>query len=478
MPFKDECGVFGIVPQAEASRQTYLGLYALQHRGQEAAGIASRSLGSDLNRIHLHKAQGYVADIFSESVLNDLPGHAAIGHTRYSTTGGNVASAAHPFLVHGRFGALALCHNGNLTNTEILREKLIQQGHTFNSPSDSEVILGLISRAEATTLIEAVEEALRQCEGAFSLLILSEHLLMAARDPHGFRPLAYGRMPQENGVQAHVFSSETCAFDLVGAEYEREVAPGELLIVKADNTTESRFPAPKVAPRPCVFEHVYFARPDSFVFSRSVMATRREMGRILARQHPVEADLVVPVPDSGVSAALGYAEASGIPFEFGMIRNHYVGRTFIEPKQSIRSFGVKVKLNPVRELLKGKRVVLVDDSIVRGTTSKKIVEMVRAAGAAEVHLRISSPPTTHSCFYGIDTPTRDQLIASHNDVEAIRAFVKADTLGYLTLADLRAAVKDPGDTFCYACFNGEYAVEPQGPEPKGSGLVPFPAARA
>ncbi len=477
MPFKDECGVFGITPQAEASRQTYLGLYALQHRGQEAAGIASRSQGATPT-IHLHKAQGYVADIFSEAVLNELPGEAAIGHTRYSTTGGNVASAAHPFLVHGRFGALALCHNGNLTNTEVLRQKLIDQGHAFNSPSDSEVILGLISRAEATTLVEAVEEALRQCEGAFSLLILTEKLMLAARDPHGFRPLAYGRLPQENGVKAHVFSSETCAFDLVGAVYEREVAPGELLIVKADNTTESRFPAPKVAPRPCVFEHVYFARPDSFVFSRSVMATRREMGRILARQHPVEADLVVPVPDSGVSAALGYAEASGIPFEFGMIRNHYVGRTFIEPKQSIRSFGVKVKLNPVRELLAGKRVVLVDDSIVRGTTSKKIVQMVRAAGAKEVHLRISSPPTTHSCFYGIDTPTRDQLIASHQSIEQIRAFVEADSLGYLTIGELRSAVKDAGDSFCYACFNGEYAVAPQGPEPKASGLVPFSASQA
>jgi amidophosphoribosyltransferase len=473
MPFKDECGVFGLYPQAEASRQTYLGLYALQHRGQEAAGICSR----DGEGLHLHKAQGYVADIFDEATLNSLPGNAAIGHTRYSTTGGNVASAAHPFLIHGRFGALALCHNGNLTNTEVLRQRLIEQGHTFSSPSDSEVILGLISRAKASTLEEAVVEALAQCEGAFSLLILTERALMAARDPHGFRPLAYGRLPQETGDAAHVFSSETCAFDLVGACYEREIEPGELLIVRADGATESRFPLPRVAPRPCVFEHVYFARPDSFVFSRSVMATRREMGRILARQHPVEAELVVPVPDSGVSAALGYAEASGIPFEFGMIRNHYVGRTFIEPKQSIRSFGVKVKLNPVRELLAGKRVVLVDDSIVRGTTSKKIVQMVRAAGAKEVHLRISSPPTTHSCFYGIDTPTREQLIASHNSIEQIRAFVEADSLGYLTLEDLRSAVKDETGHFCYACFDGAYPVTPKGPEPAASGFVPFPAAK-
>jgi amidophosphoribosyltransferase len=473
MPFKDECGVFGLYPQTEASRQTYLGLYALQHRGQEAAGICSR----DGEGLHLHKAQGYVADIFDEATLDSLPGNASIGHTRYSTTGGNVASAAHPFLIHGRFGALALCHNGNLTNTEILRQRLIEQGHTFSSPSDSEVILGLISRAKASTLEEAVSEALAQCEGAFSLLILTEHTLMAARDPHGFRPLAYGRLPQASGPAAHVFSSETCAFDLVGAQYEREVEPGELLIIREDSTTETRFPVARVAPRPCVFEHVYFARPDSFVFSRSVMATRREMGRILARQHPVEADLVVPVPDSGVSAALGYAEASGIPFEFGMIRNHYVGRTFIEPKQSIRSFGVKVKLNPVRELLAGKRVVLVDDSIVRGTTSKKIVQMVRAAGAKEVHLRISSPPTTHSCFYGIDTPTREQLIASHNSIEQIRAFVEADSLGYLTLADLRSAVKDDTGNFCYACFDGAYPVDPKGPEPTASGYVPFPTAK-
>jgi amidophosphoribosyltransferase len=453
MPFKDECGVFGISPQMEASKQTYLGLYALQHRGQEAAGICSRQDG----QLHLHKAQGYVADIFTQETLDRLPGDAAIGHTRYSTTGGNVASAAHPFLIHGRFGQVALCHNGNLTNTEALRAKLIAEGHTFTSPSDSEIILALINRAQADTIEDAVVEALKQTEGAFSLLILTEGSMMAARDPHGFRPLSMARL-----AEAVVFSSETCAFDLVGAEYEREVEAGELVVVSKGGI-QSRFPNPKVAAKPCVFEHVYFARPDSFVFSRSVMATRREMGRLLAKRHPIAADLVVPVPDSGVSAALGYAEASGIPFEFGMIRNHYVGRTFIEPKQSIRSFGVKVKLNPVRELLKGKRVVLVDDSIVRGTTSKKIVQMVRAAGAAEVHMRISSPPTTHSCFYGIDTPTRDQLIASHNSAEEIRKFIEADSLGYLTMEDLEAAVRDGqgGQAFCYACFTGRYPVAPE-----------------
>jgi len=453
MPFRDECGVFGIAPQAEAARQTYLGLYALQHRGQEAAGICS----GDAEGLHLHKAQGYVADVFSETVLDALPGDAAIGHTRYSTTGGNVASAAHPFLIHGRFGQVALCHNGNLTNTEALRARLIAEGHTFTSPSDSEVLLALINRAQADTLEDAVVAALREAEGAYSLLILTEDAMLAARDPHGFRPLAMGRM---GGTT--VFSSETCAFDLVGAAYVRDVEPGEMVIVpRQGGEARSRFPLPRVQPKPCVFEHIYFARPDSLVYGQSVMAARREMGRLLARRHPVAADLVVPVPDSGVSAALGYSEESGIPFDFGIIRNHYVGRTFIEPKQTIRSFGVKVKLNPVRHLLAGKRVVLVDDSIVRGTTSKKIVQMVREAGAREVHLRIACPPTTHSCFYGIDTPKRQHLIASYMGLDEITAFVEADTLGYLAMEDLQGSVGDDGRGFCYACFTGEYPVLPE-----------------
>jgi amidophosphoribosyltransferase len=451
MGFRDECGVFGICPAGEASRQTYLGLYALQHRGQEAAGICSRHEG----RLILHKAQGYVAEVFTQDILDRLPGNAAIGHTRYSTTGGNVASAAHPFLVEGRFGQLALCHNGNLTNAESLRQRLLADGQLFTSPSDSEVVLALINRSRASTLEEAVVEALRVVEGAYSLLILTETAFIAVRDPHGFRPLALARLGE-----AYVLSSESCAFDLVGARYEREVAPGEMVIMDGHGL-RSLFPNPPVQPKSCVFEHVYFARPDSVIYGRSVMATRREMGRCLARRHPVEADLVVPVPDSGVSAALGYAEESGIPFEFGLIRNHYVGRTFIEPKQSIRSFGVKIKLNPVRALLAGKRVVLVDDSLVRGTTSKKIVQMVRETGAASVHLRISSPPTTHSCFYGIDTPTRDQLIASNHSVEEIRAFIEADSLGYLTMEDLQNSMQDPGgESLCYACFNGAYAVPP------------------
>jgi amidophosphoribosyltransferase len=452
MAFRDECGVFGICHQQEASRQTYLGLYALQHRGQEAAGICS----GDAEGLHLHKAQGYVADVFSEAVLDGLPGDAAIGHTRYSTTGGNVASAAHPFLIQGRFGQVALCHNGNLTNTEELRDRLIAEGHTFTSPSDSEVLLALINRAQADTLEEAVVAALREAKGAYSLLILTRDALIAARDPHGFRPLAMGRM-----ADTHAFSSETCAFDLVGAQYIRDVAPGEMVVVsRIDGEVRSRFPLPMVQPKPCVFEHIYFARPDSLVYGRSVMVARREMGRRLALRHPVEADLVVPVPDSGVSAALGYSEQSGIPFDFGIIRNHYVGRTFIEPKQTIRSFGVKVKLNPVRHLLAGKRVVLVDDSIVRGTTSKKIVQMVREAGAKEVHMRIACPPTTHSCFYGIDTPSRQHLIASYMSLAEITAFVEADTLGYLDLKDLEGCMDDDGQGFCYACFTGNYPVPP------------------
>ena len=452
MAFKDECGVFGIWPASEASRQAYLGLYALQHRGQEAAGICTR----DGLKLHLYKGQGHVADVFGETILDGLPGDAAIGHTRYSTTGGNVASAAHPFLVRGRFGQLALCHNGNLTNTDPLRERLIHDGQVFSSPSDSEVILALINRASASTLPEAVVETLKLLEGAYSLLILGEDHIIAARDPHGFRPLALGRIGETN-----VLASETTAFDLLGAQYIREVEPGEMLVLSPDGVRSS-FPLPKVSPKPCVFEHVYFARPDSLVFGLSVFSTRRMMGRLLARHHPVDADYVIPVPDSGVHAALGYAEESGIPFEFGLIRNHYVGRTFIEPRQHIRSFGVKVKLNPVRELLKGKRVVMVDDSIVRGTTSRKIVQMVRHAGASEIHLRISSPPTTHSCYYGIDTPTRDQLIASHNSVDDICRFIEADSLGYLSMGDLQTAMRDTdGHGFCYACFTGQYPVTPR-----------------
>ncbi|MFM1773971.1 MAG: Amidophosphoribosyltransferase precursor [Acidobacteriota bacterium] len=452
MGFKDECGVFGITQHSEAANLTYLGLYALQHRGQEAAGICA----ADGSTLHLHKDQGYVADIFDEDNLKALTGNQAIGHTRYSTTGGNIKESAQPFIREGRFGRLSLCHNGNLTNTEQLRSRLIEAGVTFQSPSDSEVLLALIQLSRAASLSDAIVDALRQVEGAYSLLVMDHERLFAIRDPHGFRPLVMGTLGP-----SFIFSSESCAFDLIGATYDREVAPGELIQIH-QGLLESLSPLEKRAPKPCVFEHVYFSRPDSFVFGHSVMKARREMGRLLAQRHPAPADLVIPVPDSGVAAALGFAEASGIPMDFGLIRNHYVGRTFIEPKQSIRSFGVRIKLNPVRHLIEGKRVVLIDDSIVRGTTSKKIVEMVRQAGAREVHFRVSSPPTTHSCFYGIDTPSRENLIASHMNNEAMNQFIGSDTLAFLTLEDLSQAVQDPaqGEGYCYACFNGDYAVPP------------------
>ncbi len=452
MGFKDECGVFGITQHSEAANLTYLGLYALQHRGQEAAGICA----TDGIVLRLHKDQGYVADIFDEDIIKSLAGHQAIGHTRYSTTGGDSSESSQPFMRDGRFGFLSLCHNGNLTNTELLRQQLIARGVVFQSSSDSEVLLALIQLSEAISLEEAIIEALKQAEGAYSLLVMNQEYLFAIRDPHGFRPLVMGKLGP-----SFIFSSESCALDLIGATYDREVMPGELIQIH-HGSLESRTPLPRKAAKPCVFEHVYFSRPDSYVFGQSVMKSRREMGRLLAERHPAPVDLVIPVPDSGVSAALGYSQASGIPMDFGLIRNHYIGRTFIEPQQSIRSFGVRIKLNPVRHLIEGKRVVLIDDSIVRGTTSKKIVEMVRQAGASEVHFRVSSPPTTHSCFYGIDTPSRENLIASHMNIETMNTFIGSDTLAFLTLQDLATAVQDKtqGSGYCYACFNGDYAVPP------------------
>ena len=452
MGFKDECGVFGITQHSEAANLTYLGLYALQHRGQEAAGICA----TDGAELRLYKDQGYVADIFNEANLQLLAGDQAIGHTRYSTSGGNIKESAQPFIRNGRFGRLALCHNGNLTNAEQLRSYILTKEEILQSPSDSELLLALIQLSQAESLSDAIIESLKQVQGAYSLLIMDHENLFAVRDPHGFRPLVLGRLGNR-----YVFSSESCAFDLIGANYDREVLPGELIHIQK-GSLQTSFPFERKSHKPCVFEHVYFARPDSFVFGQSVMKTRREMGRLLAERYPVSADLVIPVPDSGVAAALGFAEASGIPMDFGLIRNHYVGRTFIEPKQSIRSFGVRIKLNPVRHLIEGKRVILIDDSIVRGTTSKKIVELVRQAGALEVHFRVSSPPTTHSCFYGIDTPSRENLIASHMNNEAMNHFIKSDTLAFLTLEDLIRAVHDEsrGSGYCYACFNGDYAVPP------------------
>jgi amidophosphoribosyltransferase len=445
---KEECGIFGIVGHAEAARMAYLGLYALQHRGQESAGIVS----SDRNKLHLEKGMGYVADLFSESRLARLPGDSALGHVRYSTAGASVAWNAQPILVDCWRGPVALAHNGNLTNAAQLRRELERDGAIFHSTSDSEVILHLISRSRRRTLPEAFVEALRMVQGAFSLVLLTPEYLLATRDPHGFRPLCLGRV---NG--SYVVASETCAFDLINAEYIREIEPGEVLRIEEDHL-ESHKPLPKEKPAFCVFEHIYFSRPDSLVFGRTVNTSRREMGKYLAREYPVDADVVVPVPDSGVSAAIGFSQESGIPLEFGLIRNHYVGRTFIEPKQSIRNFGVKVKLNPVREILRGKRIVLVDDSIVRGTTSKKIVYIVRMAGASEIHVRITAPPIVAPCFYGIDIPTRRELIGSTKSVEEICSFIGADTLGYLSLDSVLRSVDDR-NRYCSACFTNRYPTD-------------------
>ena len=443
------CGIFGIANHSDASQMTYLGLYALQHRGQESTGISS----SDGDQLYTHKSMGYVADVFSEEVISKLKGLNAIGHTRYSTAGDSNEGNAQPIVVKCTHGTIALVHNGNLINAVSLRERLELQGAIFQSTSDSEVILHLLARSEADSLLDGLAETLVQVQGAFSLLLLTEDSLIGVRDPNGFRPLNLGTI---NG--SYVLASETCAFDLIGATYLREVEPGEIVLIRGGELKSMKaLTAPKLSK--CIFEHVYFSRPDSIVFGRTVQTSRDLMGRILAEECPVDADLVVPVPDSGVTAAIGYSRQSGIPFAFGLIRNHYVGRTFIEPKTKIRHFGVKVKLNPVKDLLTGKRVVLIDDSIVRGTTSRKIVKMVRAAGATEVHMRVSCPPTLSPCFYGIDTPTKKELIASSHTVEEICKYIEADSLGYLSLPGLIRSVGGRGDEFCTACYTGQYPID-------------------
>jgi amidophosphoribosyltransferase len=446
--FHDECGVFGIFGHAEASKLTYLGLYALQHRGQESAGIAS----TDGVELHVHKAMGQVQEIFTPEVVGRLPGSAAIGHTRYSTAGDTTLVNAQPVVIDCNKGKLALGHNGNLTNALQWRRRLEHKGSIFQTTSDTEVIVHLIARSAARNLSGAIADALNQVEGAYSLLLLTRDEMYAIRDPRGFRPLCLGRLGN-----VWVAASETCAFDLIDAEYVREVEPGEMVRISRSGIESIRF-----AEKPhqfCIFEHVYFARPDSLVFGRPVNESRERLGRLLAREHPAPADMVVPVPDSGVPAAVGYASESGIPFRMALIRNHYIGRTFIEPSQSIRDFGVKLKLNPVRRMLEGRRVVLVDDSIVRGTTSRKIVRLVRDAGAAEVHVRISCPPTISPCHYGVDTPTREELIGANHPVEEIRQFLGADSLGYLSYENMRRAVDDRDGTFCTSCYTGIYPTE-------------------
>lgn len=452
--FREECGVFAIYGHPEAANLTYLGLYALQHRGQESAGIAS----SDGREIHCYKSMGHVADIFTPAVLSSLPGEAAIGHTRYSTAGDTALLNAQPFSVACNKGRIAVAHNGNITNAMELRRDLEREGSIFQASSDTEVILHLVARSRERTLSGALREALLQLEGAFSLVFLAQDRVIVARDPHGFRPLAFGQMELSGQRMAYVFASETCAFDLINAVYLNDVQPGEMVAIGPEGVTRELYTTPR-EPARCVFEHVYFSRPDSIVFGRAVQQSRENLGRLLAREQPADADVVVPVPDSGVAAALGYADESGIPFRHALMRNHYVGRTFIEPSQAIRDFGVKLKLNPVRHLLEGKRVILVDDSIVRGTTSRKIVRMVRQAGAREVHLRISCPPTVSPCYYGVDTPSENELIAANNTVEETRKFVEADSLGYLSLAGLREAVGDDDAQYCYACYTGNYPTE-------------------
>ncbi len=448
--FNDECGVFGIYGHDNAASLTYLGLYALQHRGQESAGIATANDG----KVTLRRAMGYVGDAFSDRMLSELPGRAAIGHVRYSTFGDSRIVNAQPILIDCAHGQIALCHNGNLVNAGDLREQLVREGSIFQTNSDTEVILHLYAKSTAETAEDAIVESVSQVNGAFSLVLLTPDSLIAVRDPHGFRPLALGRIGE-----TYVVCSETCAMDLIGAEYVREVEPGEVLVI-GPSGLRSYMPFASTPTAHCVFEHVYFARPDSYVFGKSVNEVRTNLGGLLARESGVEADAVVPIPDSGMCAALGYAENSGVPLKMGLIRNHYVGRTFIQPHQSVRGLKVKVKLNTVRSILEGKRIILVDDSIVRGTTSKKIVSMIKAAGAREVHMRISCPPTVSPCYYGIDTPHRDELIASEHSVEEIRDYMGADTLAYLSMDGLRQAVGDNHPNYCTACYTKDYPVEP------------------
>jgi len=444
--FRDECGVFGIFGHSEAARLTYLGLYALQHRGQESCGIVA----SDGTELRLERAMGLVSDQFDQSRLDRLQGSSAIGHVRYSTAGDVSIREAQPFLVTCQHGQIAVCHNGNLPFAGEEKLKLERQGAIFSSTSDTEIVMHGVARSQAPSVRAAIPEVLRNTEGAFSMLFLTPKELIAIRDSRGFRPLALGRLGD-----SWVIASETCAFDLIDAQYVRDVEPGEMIVIDEDGLRSSH-PLQPQKHSMCLFEHVYFARPDSLIYGRSVNEARHRMGRQLAIEHPADADLVVPVPDSGTAAAIGYSAQSGISFRFGLVRNHYVGRTFIEPKQSIRSFGVRIKLNPVRDLIRNRRVVLIDDSIVRGTTSKKIVRMVREAGATEVHVRISCPPTISPCYYGIDTPNKSELIAARMSVEEIRSFIEADSLGYLSLEGMIQATRLDRNSVCVACWNEDY----------------------
>jgi amidophosphoribosyltransferase len=445
---KEECGVFGIFGHPEAANLTYLGLYALQHRGQESAGIDA----SDGARIRVSKGMGHVNDVFDSGALGNLNGAMAVGHVRYSTAGESRLANAQPIVIDSAHGQLALGHNGNLVNAGEVKDALVREGAIFQTSTDSEVVVHLFARSKEPTPEAAVIDALSEVRGAFSFVMMTRDKLIGVRDPHGFRPLALGRLGD-----AWVMCSETCALDLIGARYERDIEPGEMVVASAAGL-ESRRPFAQARHSQCIFEHVYFARPDSYVFGESVNEVRTEFGRRLARESGVPADVVVPIPDSGVCAAVGYAEASGLPMRMGLIRNHYVGRTFIQPQQSIRHFGVRVKLNPVKSILEGRRVVLVDDSIVRGTTSRKIVRMVRSAGAKDVHMRISCPPTISPCFYGVDTPRRSELIAATHTLDEIRRYLDADSVAYLSLDGLTGAVRGGPTKYCTSCYTGVYPV--------------------
>ena len=443
---REECGVFGIYGHAEAARLTYLGLYALQHRGQESCGIVA----SNGRQLVSERAMGHVRESFDQPRLDRLAGQSAIGHVRYSTAGEVSIRECQPFVVTCQHGQIAVCHNGNLPFAREERKKLEREGAIFSSTSDTEVILHGVARSRAAGVVEAIPEVLRETEGAFSMLFQTPTELIAIRDSRGFRPLALGRLDD-----AWVIASETCAFDLIDAQYVRDVEPGEMIVINEDGLRSSH-PLKPEKHSMCIFEHVYFSRPDSIIFGQSVNRSRHRMGQQLAIEQPADADIVVPVPDSGVPAAIGYSAESGLPFSFGLVRNHYIGRTFIEPKQSIRSFGVRIKLNPVRNLIENQRIVLIDDSIVRGTTSKKIVRMVREAGAKEIHMRISCPPTISPCYYGVDTPNKSQLIAANYSLEGIRDFIEADSLGYLSLDGMLNATGIDPESACVACWNDRY----------------------
>ncbi|MBP1752387.1 MAG: amidophosphoribosyltransferase [Geobacteraceae bacterium] len=447
---EEECGIFGIYNHPEAANLTYLGLYALQHRGQESCGIVS----SDGSSLHYHKNMGLVADVFgNQDIFKQLPGKNAIGHVRYSTTGSSIMKNVQPIMVDYSRGSIAVAHNGNIVNAQLIKDELEAWGSIFQTTMDTEILVHLLAMSKESSLVDRLTEALNRVEGAYCLLLLTETRMVAVRDPNGFRPLCLGKLGD-----SYVVASESCALDLIEAKLVREIEPGEIVVIDKDGVT-SYFPFKKVQPTPCVFEFVYFARPDSYIFGKNVYTVRKELGRQLARENKLDADIVVPVPDSGVPAALGYAQESGLEFEFGLMRNHYVGRTFIEPQQSIRHFGVKIKLNPVRDILKGKRVVVIDDSIVRGTTSRKIIKMLRSAGAKEVHALISSPPTSFPCYYGIDTPTRKELISSSHSIDEIRRYITADSLAYLSEEGLMNAVGAAKQTYCRACFSGGYPVK-------------------